>query len=353
MTQSLPNPSPSFFSLETLQKLGRFAREPVGIAVFASLGFHGLLAATFPLMTRSSAPAEPDQRPVNVVELSPLERARLPQTNLSPGLSPGLSPFPQTSQPKSTDPLATLSPGAPLPSPTDVLPSYSIPGLNPYATAPAFEEAPPKPKPKPENSNPAKQAAKSEAGESPTESTSEDEKAAPGKADDLKGTTAKGQTEADKLAALFAFNAEGTSEAAIMANANAASLAIADQFPVENLEKKVTVSAPYPAAACQFQHNEKPIQGAAMFLVVTQNGKVLDQKLFGSSGFGGLNQAAIEFITKTWKPEENDKVKAYPVVVTMQPQESDCQAATKPGDDKTSEPTDGKPGDAAKPNPSS
>ena len=52
-----------------------------GIAILASLGIHGLLWAILPGMTVSQADKSPSERNINLVELSPQEQSRLPQSN--------------------------------------------------------------------------------------------------------------------------------------------------------------------------------------------------------------------------------------------------------------------------------
>ncbi len=92
-----PNPNPNRFK-DLSQKL--FG--PTGIAVLASLGIHGALAVVLPYMGNSSQ-EKPAPKTVQLVQLSPAEQSRLPQTAPLPPLGlnqlQGLNPLPGLSTP--------------------------------------------------------------------------------------------------------------------------------------------------------------------------------------------------------------------------------------------------------------
>lgn len=92
-----PNPNPNRFK-DLSQKL--FG--PTGIAVLASLGIHGALAVVLPYMGNSSQ-EKPAPKTVQLVQLSPAELSRLPQTAPPPNLGlnqlQGLNPLPGLSTP--------------------------------------------------------------------------------------------------------------------------------------------------------------------------------------------------------------------------------------------------------------
>ena len=66
---------------------------PTAIAAVASLGIHGLLALSLPTLSASSKPEEQQKGTVKVVELTPAEQRRLPQS------SQATQPLPETIPP--------------------------------------------------------------------------------------------------------------------------------------------------------------------------------------------------------------------------------------------------------------
>ncbi|MGC1396720.1 MAG: hypothetical protein WA828_20865, partial [Coleofasciculaceae cyanobacterium] len=91
------NPNPNRFQ-DFSQKLFT----PTGIAVLASIGIHGVLAVLLPFMGNSSS-QKSAPKTVQLVQLSPAEQSRLPQSALPTplGASPlqGLSPLSGLSTP--------------------------------------------------------------------------------------------------------------------------------------------------------------------------------------------------------------------------------------------------------------
>lgn len=91
------NPNPNRFQ-DFSQKLF----SPTGIAVMASVGIHGALAIALPYLGNSSE-QKPAPKTVELVQLSPAEQSRLPQTAPLPPLGlnqlDGLNPIPGLSTP--------------------------------------------------------------------------------------------------------------------------------------------------------------------------------------------------------------------------------------------------------------
>lgn len=93
MSQSLsPQNLPPLLNGNRTKDVLTLLREPLTIAVFASIGAHSLLAAVLPLIPSEPPPEE--VRQVRVIELSPMERLRLPQAGAAPNNS---FLFPQSS----------------------------------------------------------------------------------------------------------------------------------------------------------------------------------------------------------------------------------------------------------------
>ncbi len=71
------------FDASFWQTLPDTLRQPAAIAIFGSLIAHGIFFAIFPVLTASQPSDTDNQRIVSVVDLSPAERTRLPQTTTS------------------------------------------------------------------------------------------------------------------------------------------------------------------------------------------------------------------------------------------------------------------------------
>jgi outer membrane biosynthesis protein TonB len=111
MSESLsPQNLPPLLNHNRTTDLLTLLRDPMTIAVFASIAVHSFLAAALPLIP-SAKPAE-DLRQVRVIELSPLERLRLPQ----PGALSSTNPF-QFPQSRATSPYVLPPIGNSSPSP--------------------------------------------------------------------------------------------------------------------------------------------------------------------------------------------------------------------------------------------
>lgn len=92
-----PNRNPNRFKDSSQKLFG-----PTGIAVLASVGIHGLLAVILPYMGNTDQ-SKPAPKTVQLVQLSPAELSRLPQTVPPPALGlnqlQGLNPLPGLSTP--------------------------------------------------------------------------------------------------------------------------------------------------------------------------------------------------------------------------------------------------------------
>lgn len=326
----------------TTVKVLKQLREPFAIAILASLGVHGLLWFGLPLLP-STANKPATQRTLSVVELSPLEQqARLPQSSAL------LQPIP----PRGDAPLSTPSnagvPDVPVdPTVTNDSSLYEIPGAasqvepgtgtsstttqrsNPRTTSKTRQNQPP-----PET----------ETTDSPNDESADDKIS--NRATDLNAPTgqppSKGRADLEKqaLQQSFAFNAAGTAPHDVSASLGAAASKIAEKFNVQNWEgKPIAIGVPYPKEACQFQHDGKPVQGTTgLAVVMLPDGTLSESALkIKSSGFTGLDQAAIQFVEKQWddlvkqnKLEPGVKPKAFVLELTVAPTAEDCASGPKP-----------------------
>ncbi|MGC8710815.1 MAG: energy transducer TonB [Leptodesmis sp.] len=339
---------PDLFQSQNLEKAGQFLRQPLALAVLASLGAHALLAVTLPMWS-ASGEKQPDTKSVSVVELSPLEQARLPQLDLSKPLSPLPKTTGKSRKTESPDALGTIG-NLDVPAnspPSDATPLYSIPltppaipfsGLSATSSLPKRSSARKAEPTKAAEEKSASDKQEAEAKQATNPGTSKDEATsnAPSKqASDLKSPeeSATGQeTEAQKLANLFAFNSENTSEEDFQKNAvNFSNYAIdLSQGDLQQDWKKLdAVKAPYPKQACQFKHDDKAVQGEPWFGVIVKPDGTIAAKpvLLKSSGFKGLDEAAAEFVTKQ-KFEPGKKYQGLYFPVKLVPSETDCTATT-------------------------
>jgi hypothetical protein len=345
---------PDLFQPQNLEKAGQFVRQPIALAVLASLGAHVLLATTMPMWS-ASGEKKPDAKSVPIVELSPLEQARLPQSDLTKALSP----VPKiTSKPGKADPSTPVDPlgsvgilGAPaLPPPPDATALYTIP--KEYLVPPGGLSATSSLYPKP--ATPKKKVTPSQAEKKAASDLKEDEaktdtpsdpakEETPGnapstRASDLAGKSpeelAKGQeADSQKLAALFAFNSENTTPEDFQKNAENFSNYAIDLSKgdlQEDWKKLDAVKAPYPKQACQFKHKDEAVQGEPWFGVVVKPDGTIASKpmLLKSSGFKGLDEAAAEFVASQ-KFEPGKKYQGLYFPVKLAPTETDCTATTQ------------------------
>lgn len=330
---SLPKNVPPAFQNLTTEKVWKKLREPFTIAILASLGFHGLLWFGLPLLS-SSAAKQPEQRTLNVVELSPLEQqARLPQ---SPNL---LQPIPTPTKPSPSNAPTGAVPMVPV-NPTLVDPEtfYQIPDSYTRRSTTDFSIST-----KPSTTKPAAKPSKESTMTEPVDTTEEkpDADQPSTRSRDLTPTEGnslnKSREDQEKVALQqsFAFNATGTSEQDYQANAALIASQIADKFNIRDWKKPVATRATYPKEACQFQHEGKPVKGVTGLVVVVQpDGSLADTALMvKSSGFKGLDEAARKYVEKNWseiakqsKIEPESQPSAYPLAITVEPAEGECPA---------------------------
>ncbi len=339
---------PDMFQPQNLEKAGQYLRQPLALAVLASLGAHALLVATLPMWS-ASGEKKPDTKSVPIVELSPLEQARLPQSTLAKPLPPLPKTTNKFSKTKPADPLGTvgiLGTPADVPPP-DATPLYQIPPqpVIPFSGLSATSSLPKRSTPKKQvetpkqvETTPPSEVKEDEANQNPNSGTSKAEATnhAPlTQASALKPLekSATGQeTEAQKLANLFAFSAENTSAEDFQKNAeNFSNYAIdLSQGDLQEDWKKLdAVKAPYPKQACQFKYKDEAVQGEPWFGVLVKPDGTIAAKpmLLKSSGFKGLDEAAGEFVAKQ-KFEPGKKYQGLYFPVKLVPSTADCTATS-------------------------
>ncbi|MGV0025776.1 hypothetical protein [Phormidesmis priestleyi] len=119
MTQPIA-PSSAFSSF--VSNLPDLLQQPASLALFGSIGAHLFFFATLPAFT--APPAQPDLRSVRLVNLTPQEQSRLPQSPLTSQF--GLPPLPNSGA-KLNVPLGQPFPQSPLPDASQL---YKIPDLS-------------------------------------------------------------------------------------------------------------------------------------------------------------------------------------------------------------------------------
>jgi hypothetical protein len=119
MTQPIA-PSSAFSSF--VRNLPDLLQQPTSLALFGSIGAHLFFLATLPAFT--SPPQQPDLRQVRLVDLTPQEQSRLPQSPLTSQF--GLPPLPNPDA-KFKVPLGQPFPQSPLPDASQL---YKIPDLS-------------------------------------------------------------------------------------------------------------------------------------------------------------------------------------------------------------------------------
>ncbi len=340
---------PPVLQNQTAETLWKTLRQPFSLAVLASLGVHTLLWFGLPLLPSSSA-KQPEQRTLNVVELSPLEQAaRLPQTLPNDPFNP--SPKLNSSKPSNSTP--SNVPMVPL-DPTLVDPNtyYQVPGISSTDSTVGSTSTTDDNRSQQEKTNKAridskKNDAQTKKTDLPSRADHTQAEDKSSEADKLNSPDGKGYSKAredqDKLAALqklFTYNAAGTSSQEIDDSMKAAGDKIAEKFNVRDWKKRIAVRAVYPKEACQFQHEGKPIQGTTGLVVVYQpDGTLADTVwMLKSSGFKGLDDAARQFVEKRWgeiakqnnlEPDKKNN-QAFPLEIKFEPTEEECAGATKP-----------------------
>jgi len=324
--------SPKLFDLEKRNRVGALLLHPMSLAVLASLGVHGLLWFGLPLM--SAEPKQADsQRSVPLVELSPLEQARLPQIS-STLLAPKQSTASSSIMPNS---LATV-PVSPQTS-QDLTSYYSVPS-QPVAPTILRYSVSALPKRSPSKST------------NETNSDSET-KTQPSKKDVEKQAESEGKEDSDStissqaedllplkqpenqgkisLQQKYAYSTANTSQDDVVSNTTAFSQMAQEVSKgniIEDWKKLDAMTAPYPKDACQFKHDGKAIAGEPWVGVIVQpNGKLTAKPIvLKSSGFKGLDEAATEFITK-YPFGEGQQYRGFYVPIKFELNKATCVAS--------------------------
>ena len=360
-SSSLKNPL-SNASRPKLEKTLEMLRQPFSIAVLASLGVHGLLWVGLPWMTQADEPAPDNQRSVQVVELSPLEQARLPQTQ-SP-LSSLLAPFNKSSQSKTQPDTSTANiPTVPTdPAVIDSMPYYNIPGL--WSGTSSYSSSRQRVKvtetQEPEETKQTTKKETKETKDQDSKSEQKDETSQKGENEEKQDDATQSEkvsTNADdlkeeklddkQLLALqqkYTFNEAGTTDADVSANSAAAGK-LAEKYGIAEWSKKAVISAAYPKEACQFKYKDGAIKGeTTVVAIIQEDGKLAEASLIKSSGFPGLDEAAKTYLAKQWNQAWEDinkknkinlegESKVVPITLIMEPSEADCAGK---GAEKTS-----------------
>lgn len=335
----LPKSFSALFDLENKDKAWALILQPTSLAVLASFGAHGLLWFGLPLMSASEMKQDAIQRSVPLVELSPLEQARLPQISSSTLLAlPKQSSAGSTMNPIAPDSLATV-PTNPQ-TPQDSTSSYysvptppAAPTIIQYSVAPLNKRSPRKStdeanldsdtKVQTSEKNAEKQPDPEEKENSNPPISSKAEDLLPPKQQDNLGKIALQQK--------YAYSSANTSQDDFDSNSTALSQKVMDISKgnmSEDWKKLDAMTAPYPKDACQFKHNGKAIAGEPWLGVIVQpNGELAAKPiLLISSGFKGLDEAATEFIAQ--QPFEAGKqYRALYIPIKFELTKTGCVAA--------------------------
>ena len=314
-----PKNTSNVFTQETLERLLTALRQPFSIAVLASLGLHGLLWAVLPNFLAETEKAPDAKQRVRTVELSAAEQSQLPQF--------GITQLPQT-LPSTTKPSKPAQSSTKLPDPklyND--PSlYNFPTLEPpppilfpsFGLPPTIDIKPP-PTKKPSLSKPAPEKP-SEPPKPPGSATPKPDEGASKPSADSTGSARPDKLSSEQLAALrqegarsgqlrnlYTFNGPDTVEKASgVFNANAAIFADAakkitggDADDSRLYKTPERVSGLFPKEACPFI---KGMRNASFATIVKPDGSLAEAPfVLLTSGFKGLDDAAIDDITSTVK----------------------------------------------------
>lgn len=320
---SMPKSLSTFLTQENLEKTLYTLRQPAAVGVIASLGIHGLGLLSLPVLTQASKPDDAQQKTVQVVELSPAEQLRLPQT-ASPQITfppPSIqSQAPTTSGNNLPDPsLFNNSSGLgnipSFPPPPEV---WNPPLFDPSVffggnSRPGNREATGSKKTAANSAKPAKKEPKEETPEDKQETpaTSETPKPDPTTSPSPE-PTAPARSEKltqEQLAALLAqARQNAANRESYTLNAGVVNVDIGkkngDDFLAEAREltqgklkddgwqRGKEVTGFYPESACLFQVSGSTWIGA----LVKPDGQVERSKVLLSSGYKGLDKAALDYV---------------------------------------------------------
>lgn len=340
-----------------VERAWQFVRTPFAIAIFASLGVHGLLWFGLPYLPNSEAKKTDDQRAVDVIELSPLEQARLPQSSFYGSLNP--SSTPGATQKKAGSMPSTNVPTVPTdPTVTDAVPYYSIPDLwgsatSTYSDSTQFNDDRSRTSKtttttttkttksqekttKTEASTPKTSSSEQKTDPTKAQTTEKDEAGnVSTKAEDLDGETEleRGQQQEDAqrvaLREQYAYNADDPGLKDDAALGALTKFTEENGINVSDWAKVKDVSLALPTEACKVKTElgealKKPLSVGA---IVQPDGRLSKVVLFGSSGSKGLNQAAVDYLKGQEFPP-SDKNSFLRFRITFEADGADCVAAS-------------------------
>lgn len=363
------------FSLPNVQaeQVIAFARTPLAIAILASLGVHGLLWLGLPYLTAAEPKKDDAQKAVDVIELSPLEQARLPQSALDQALNP------RSKTPKAdnkTTASATNVPANPGdPTINDSVPYYSVPDLLGSATSgysgtygggsygsstydsrtygsstydsrtertqeqsdPPRKSTKPTPKTtesKAEDSKKTEQQADSSKTETTDKQTSDDSEKISKQAKDLQGDggAATSDTSQQELVALrekYAYNPDDPGLGQNAALESITKFSAENGIDINDWSKVKEVEVLLPEDACKVKTDLGAAlkQPLSMGAIVQPDGSLSKVVLFGSSGSKGLNQLAVDHLKKQEFPP-GDQSNFLRFRVKFDPDNAKCMATS-------------------------
>ncbi len=312
---------------ETLERVLEKLRQPSSIAVLTSLVAHGVVGAALPSLLASQPEDLDTQRRVQVVELSPAEQRQLPSLDAATPLPPSLlstkplqlnQPAPKLPDPQvyNNDPSLYTFPLYPPPTFTFPVPPsiFDVP-------APSARKPPSPPTPKPPASSPPADLAPPLASKPPAESKPPDTDAkdsdtpaapstAPVRREKLSpeqiAALQKDAQRSRQLPPSYTFSGPETLEKATgVFNDNAtAFIDVAAKVTGGNvddsrLKTPERVTDLFPKDACPFVGG---VRNASFGAIVKPDGTLAEPPfVLLTSGYKGLDTAAIEDITSTTK----------------------------------------------------
>ena len=305
MSSSLSNRF-NFFSQITPERVQWLLRQPSTISVLASIGVHGLAWATLPLLP--SQPERPVGRSqVRVVELSPAERLRLPET-IPPLRSTNPLPPPD---------LSSLPPSFPIPSNTS--PLYPIPfDSSPYPIPP---DPPSLPSDSPSDAAKQAESDRRVAEEDRRARATEEDRRARAIEEDRRAKIAAEQAAEENRRKPYRFNPNNVAlqdepgQIGQLRKGTSDLQANLDRIAQNNREQDIALprsqSIAYTAEACSNipKAEQKKIKMGVTAIITPQGQPAEEPQVFISSGYEGLDQAAIFYVSEQIKVQASDEYK--------------------------------------------
>lgn len=305
MLKNLPGP------LQNREAALELLRQPTSIALLASVGFHALLWFVLPMLP-SAEPTELDtSRQVQVVELSPAELNRAPQSAATPPIV-----FPPSSVPGEIPPIGFSS--LPSPSPSPALPSPEefnrqpppitiLPNSFPPISFPPIFPPPNIPLPSVKPGAPQKQGTKPSPSPSPSPGASPQTSAtgtpsappsnnAPGSEKASQESLRDRAASLRQIAEADLYASAGEDSDTGISNVEAWLAGFQEKDPtvykkLVDSRKVIDIPATYPKEACA----SKLSRGAAVGLVLDSERKIVGEpRLLQRTGSKSLDKAAIE-----------------------------------------------------------